>query len=53
MQPAGVYPIHTIVQGGRTMLLGIADNAADRHAEVRARELSGVFAAENGLTVRQ
>ena len=51
MQPVGRYPIHIIVKNGRTMLLGVVDNAADRQiAEVRAREVSGVFDIENGLT---
>ena len=52
MQPIGVYPIHIIVRNGRTMLLGVVDNAADRQmAEVRAREVSGTFEVENGLSV--
>jgi hyperosmotically inducible periplasmic protein len=52
MQPVGVYPIHIIVKGGRTMLLGVVDSAADRQiAEVRAREVTGVFEVDNGLTV--
>ena len=52
MQPVGRYPIHIIVKNGRTMLLGIVDNATDRQiAEVRAREVTGVFEVENGLTV--
>ena len=52
MQPVGIYPIHIIVKGGRTMLLGVVDSAADRQiAEVRAREVTGVFGVENGLTV--
>jgi hyperosmotically inducible periplasmic protein len=52
MQPVGIYPIHIIVKNGRTLLLGVVDNATDRQlAEVRAREVSGVFAVENGLTV--
>ena len=50
MQPVGRYPIHIIVKNGRTMLLGVVDSAADRQiAEVRAREVSGVFEVENGL----
>ena len=50
MQPVGRYPIHIVVKNGRTMLLGAVDNAADRQiAEVRAREVSGVFEVENGL----
>jgi hyperosmotically inducible protein len=52
MQPVGRYPIHIIVKNGRTMLLGIVDNAADRQlAEVRAREVTGVFGVDNSLTV--
>jgi hyperosmotically inducible protein len=52
MQPVGVYPIHIIVKNGRTMLLGAVDNASDRQiAEVRAREVTGVFSVENSLTV--
>src|SRR5918992_2709396 len=40
MQPVGVYPIHIVVKGGRTMLLGVVDSAADRRiAEVRAGEV--------------
>ena len=42
MQPVGRYPIHIIVKGGRTMLLGVVDSAIDRQlAEVRAREVTG------------
>ena len=52
MQPIGVYPIHIIVKGGRTTLVGVVDSPVDRQvAEVRAREVSGVFAIENRLTV--
>jgi hypothetical protein len=50
MQPVSRYPIHIVVKNGRTMLLGAVDTAADRQlAEVRAREVSGVFEVENGL----
>ena len=52
MQPIGVYPIHIIVKGGRTTLVGVVDSPVDRQlADVRAREVSGVFAVENRLTV--
>jgi hyperosmotically inducible periplasmic protein len=52
MQPVGRYPIHIVVKNGRTMLLGVVDNAADRQiAGVRAREVGGVFEVENGLVV--
>jgi hypothetical protein len=50
MQPLG-YPIHIIVRGGRTTLVGAVDNAADKQiAGIRAREVPGVFAVENQLT---
>ena len=51
-QPSGTYPIHIIVKGGRTTLMGSVDSKADKFmAEVRAREVSGVFAIENALVV--
>lgn len=54
MQPVGVYPIHIVVKNGRTMLLGAVNSAADRQlAEVRAREVSGVFEVENSLAVER
>ena len=54
MQPVGVYPIHIVVRNGRTMLLGVVDNTTDRQlAEVRAREVTGVFEVENSLTVQR
>jgi hyperosmotically inducible periplasmic protein len=52
MQPVSRYPIHIIVKHGRTTLLGTVDTAVDRQiAEVRAREVSGVFEVENGVVV--
>ena len=52
MQPSGNYPIHIIVQNGRTMLLGIVNNESDKTvAGFKAREVSGVFAVENELVV--
>ncbi len=52
MQPVGIYPIHIIVKNGRTMLLGAVANSTDRQlAEVRAREVTGVFEVENSLSV--
>ena len=52
MQPSGTYPIHIIVKGGRTTLLGVVDNEADKTvAGFRAREVDGVFAVENELVV--
>ena len=54
MQPFGMYPIHIIVKNGRTTLLGIVDNEADKTlAGVRAREVTGVFGVENDLIVSQ
>jgi hyperosmotically inducible protein len=54
MQPVGRYPIHVIVKNGRTTLLGVVDSASDRQvAEVRAREVTGVFEVENGLTLAE
>lgn len=50
MQLVGIDPISIVVKNGRTMLHGVVDSAADRQiAEVRAREVSGVFEVENGL----
>lgn len=52
MQPVGRYPIHIVVKGRRTMLLGVVDNDADKTvAGVRAREVGGVFGVENDLMV--
>lgn len=52
MQPLGSYPIHIIVKNGRTTLLGVVGSKMDKQiAEVRAREVSGVFAVENELTI--
>jgi hyperosmotically inducible protein len=52
MQPYGTYPIHIIVKGGRTTLLGIVDNESDKTlAGLRAREVNGVFGVENELLV--
>jgi hypothetical protein len=52
MQPFGTYPIHIIVKNGRTTLMGIVDSEVDRRmAEIRAREITGVFSVENELVV--
>ena len=53
MQPyGGNYPIHIIVKGGRTTLVGVVDNDGDRTlAGVRAREVSLVLGVENELMV--
>jgi hypothetical protein len=52
LQPLGSYPIHIIVKRGRTTLVGVVDNEGDRMlAEVRAREIPGVFEVKNELEV--
>jgi hyperosmotically inducible periplasmic protein len=52
LQPFGDYPLHIIVKGGRTTLIGFVDNAGDKQiAEVRAREIGGVFKVTNDLVV--
>ena len=52
MQPFGTYPIHIIVKGGRTLLLGIVDSESDKTtAGFRAREVPGTFGVENDLVV--
>ena len=39
MQPFGTYPIHIIVNNGRTTLMGVVDSEMDRRmAEIRARK---------------
>ncbi len=54
MQPVGTYPIHIIVSNGRTTLLGVVDNEADKTvAGMRAREIDGVFGVENELVVEK
>ena len=52
LQPFGTYPIHIIVKNGRTTLMGVVDSQFDKRiAEVRAREIPGVFSVENELVV--
>jgi hypothetical protein len=52
LQPYGVYPIHIIVKGGRTTLYGTVDTEMDKRlAELRAREVGGVFSVDNQLVV--
>lgn len=51
-QPFGRYPIHIVVQGGRTKLFGVVGTAADRQlAEVRARQVGLAFGVTNELVV--
>ena len=52
MRFLGTYPIHIVVNGGRTTLIGAVGNASDRQlAELRAREVTGVFRVDNELVV--
>ncbi len=54
MEPAGDYPIHIIVKGGRMTLLGVVDNEADKQvAEIRARGVPGAFGVDNQLIVER
>ena len=55
MQPyGGNYPIHIIVRGGRTTLLGVVDNEGDKTiAGVRAREVAQTFGVENELMIAE
>ena len=51
-QPLGLYDIHIVVRNGHTTLYGIVDNDGDRTiAEMKAREVSGVFSVENEIVV--
>ncbi len=51
-QPFGNYPIHIIVKGGRTTLVGVVDNESDKTmAGFRAREVTQVFSVENDLMI--
>jgi osmotically-inducible protein OsmY len=51
-QPLGLYSIHIVVRHGQTTLYGVVDNDADRQiAEVRAREVFGVFGVDNEIVV--
>jgi BON domain-containing protein len=52
MEPAGDYPIHIIVNNGRITLLGVVDSEQDKIvANMKAREVPGVFGVENELVV--
>jgi hypothetical protein len=54
MQPFGMYPIHIIVKGGRTTLMGVVDSEADKTmAAFKAREVGQVFSVENELVVEK
>jgi hypothetical protein len=50
MHPLGSYPIHIIVNRGRTSLFGVVDSQVDRLlAATRARSVPGNFGVENAL----
>ena len=52
MQPFGSYPIHIIVNRGRTLLVGVVDSEGDKTiAGLRAREVPGAFGVENELVI--
>ena len=54
MQPFAAYPIHIIVKNARTLLFGFVETRADRQiAELKAREISGVFGVDNELVVNK
>jgi hypothetical protein len=54
MQPFGTYPIHIIVKGGRTTLVGIVDNESDKTvAGFKAREVPQVLGVDNDLVVKK
>ena len=51
-QPFGDYPVHIIVKNGRTTLMGVVGSEMDKRlAEIRARDVNGVFAVENQLEI--
>lgn len=51
-QPLGLYSIHIVVRRGQTTLYGVVDSEADKQiAEVRAREVFGVFGVANEIVV--
>jgi hyperosmotically inducible periplasmic protein len=54
MEPAGNYPIHIIVRGGRVDLMGVVDDAGDRTiALMKARQVPGSFEVKNDLIVER
>jgi hypothetical protein len=53
-QPIGNYPIHIIVKGRRTTLMGVVANEGDKTlVGFKAREVSGVFDVQNELLVSE
>ena len=54
MEPAGDYPIHIIVKGGRVTLIGVVDNDGDKTlAGMKARQVPGSFEVKNELMVEK
>jgi hyperosmotically inducible protein len=54
MEPAGDYPIHIIVKGGRITLLGVVDNESDKTvAGLKAQQVPGSFGVQNDLVVEK
>jgi osmotically-inducible protein OsmY len=54
MEPAGNYPIHIIVRGGRVDLMGVVDDKGDKTiAEMKARQVPGAFEVKNDLVVER
>jgi hyperosmotically inducible protein len=54
MEPAGDYPIHIIVRGGRVTLMGVVDDQGDKTiAEMKARQVPGSFEVKNDLIVER
>jgi len=52
MEPAGDYPIHIIVRGGRVTLMGVVDDEGDKNlANQKARQVPGSFQVTNDLIV--
>lgn len=51
-QPLGLYSIHIVVRHGQTTLYGVVDSETDKQiADVRAREVFGVFSVDNQIVV--
>jgi hyperosmotically inducible periplasmic protein len=52
MQPVGMYPVHIIVKGLHTTLVGLVDNELDKTvASTRARQVPGVLGVEVDIAV--
>jgi BON domain len=53
-EPAGNYPIHIIVRGGRVTLMGVVDDEGDKTiAYAKARQVPGSFDVKNELFVER